>query len=457
MSDIFETVAAIATPAGSGGIGIIRISGEDAFSIADKIFFARGGESLSAISGYTARLGDVKNREGELIDEAVALVFRAPRSFTGENVVEIMCHGGEIACELVLRAVLDSGAKPAAPGEFTRRAFLNGRISLTEAESVADIINAASRQGELAASALSHGSLYKKTEELKNRIIDMQAHISAFIDFPEEDVDPIDSNFLNKELLELKNELNKLILSYETGVNIMRGVPTAIVGSPNVGKSTLLNLLSGTEKALVTPIAGTTRDVVEERVRLGGTTLLLADTAGIRESDDLVEKLGIERALGRLENAALVLAVFDSSRALDGDDLALISRLRDKNVVAVINKTDLETKLDVSVIESAFPNCVYISAKDDAPPDPLSRAIARAVKTDSLDVSAPLLANERQREAAARAYAAVSDATAAGGDKALDAVFALLSEALSALGELSGENVTEKVLDEVFSKFCVGK
>ncbi len=457
MSDIFETVAAIATPAGSGGIGIIRISGEEAFGVADKVFFSRSGEKLSSIAGYTARLGDVKNKAGEIIDEAVALVFRAPRSYTGENVVEIMCHGGEIVCELVLRAVLDSGARLALAGEFTRRAFLNGRISLTEAESVADIINAASKQGELAASALSHGTLYKKTEELKKRIVEMQAHISAYIDFPEEDVDPIDSALLNKGLYEVEGELKKLLDSYETGVNIMRGVPTAIVGSPNVGKSTLLNLLAGSEKALVTPIAGTTRDVVEERVRLGGTTLLLADTAGIRESDDLVEKLGIERALGRLENASLVLAVFDSSRALDADDLALIERLRGKNVVAVINKTDLETKLNASVIESAFPNVVYISAREDAPPDPLSRAVARAVKTDSLDPSVPVLANERQRETTARAYTAVCDAAAAGGDKALDAVFAFLSEALSALGELSGENVTERVLDEVFSKFCVGK
>lgn len=457
MSDIFDTVAAIATPAGSGGIGIIRISGEDAFSVAEKVFTARSGEKLSDINGYTARLGDVKNAAGELIDEAVALVFRAPRSYTGENVVELMCHGGEVVCELVLRQVLENGARLAAAGEFTRRAFLNGRISLTEAESVSEIINAASKQGEMAAAALSHGALYKKTEELKEKIIDMQAHISAYIDFPEEDVDEVDMSGLRRDLAAVCKELKTLADSYETGVNIMRGVPTVIVGSPNVGKSTLLNLLSGTEKALVTPVAGTTRDIVEQRVRLGGTTLLLADTAGIRESDDMVERLGIERALERLENAALVLAVFDSSRALCEDDMTLIKRLRGKNVVAVINKSDLEARLDMKVIESAFPNNVYISAREDAPPAPLSQAVARAVKTDRLDPSVPVLANERQRDVTQRALTAACDAAAAGGDESLDAVFAFLSEALSALAELSGENVTERVLDEVFSKFCVGK
>lgn len=457
MNSIFDTVAAIATPAGSGGIGIIRISGENAFDIADKIFFAKSKEKLSSLAGYTARLGDVKNAKGEIIDEVVALVFHAPRSYTGEDVVEIMCHGGEIVCETTLREVCSAGAVTASAGEFTRRALLNGRITLTEAEAVCDVINAASKQGEMAAAKLSHGALYKKTEQLKDEILEIQAHITAYIDFPEEDVDEIDGELLKKQLKDITDELQRLVSGYETGVNVIRGVPTVIVGTPNVGKSTLLNLLAGTEKALVTAIAGTTRDVVEQQVRLGGTTLLLADTAGIRNSEDVVERLGIEKALSRLENAALVLAVFDSSRALDKDDEALIARLREKNVVAVINKTDLQMKLDNKAIERAFANIAYISAKDDSSLAALDRAVARAVKTDAFDVNEPLLANERQRDCAVRALAAAQSAAEASESSTLDVVFALLSETLSDLAELSGENVSEAVLDEVFSRFCVGK
>ncbi|MEG2938671.1 MAG: tRNA uridine-5-carboxymethylaminomethyl(34) synthesis GTPase MnmE [Oscillospiraceae bacterium] len=457
MNNLMDTIAAIATPAGAGGIGIIKISGEDAFAVADRVVRLKSGEKLDGLPGFTARLGTVCDSAGHLIDEAVLLVYRAPKSYTGENTVEIMCHGGEVVCETVLREALQSGACMATRGEFTRRAFVNGRISLTEAEAVCDIINAASKQGEAAAAALVNGALNRKTESLKAKIIELQAHITAYIDFPEEDVDEVDSDELARVLSELQSELKKLCDSFELGTDIMRGVPATIVGSPNVGKSTLLNLLAGAPKALVTPIAGTTRDVVEQKVRLGGTTLMLADTAGIRDSDDLVESMGIELAKQKIDQSSLVLAVFDSSRPLDGNDRALIQRLKNKRAIAVVNKTDLQSEIDTNEIKQAFQHVVFISANDDNSLLLLDRAVAKAIKTDNLNTDEPILANERQRSCALRALELVEEAVNANDNLTLDVVFALLSEGLEALSELSGENASEAVLDEVFSHFCVGK
>lgn len=457
MRDAFETIAATATPPGAGGIGIVRLSGTAAFDIAGRVFRANSGASLKELAGFTARLGKAYAADGALIDEAIALVFHAPRSYTGEDAVEIMCHGGEQPCSAVLRALCEAGAVPASRGEFTRRAFLNGRLSLDEAEAVCELINSASIQGERAAAALATGALSKKLDALKGKITSLQAELTACLDFPEEDIADVDTAALKNELDALCRELRELTSSFSLGADLIRGVPAAIVGSPNVGKSTLLNLLAGAEKALVTPIAGTTRDVVEQRVSLGGATLLLADTAGIRDSDDPVEKLGIGRALQRAETASLIFAVFDSSRALDSDDKRLIELLRGRRAIAVVNKTDLESELETGEIEREFDNVIYISANDPASLAALEEAVARAIKTEALDPDAPLLATERQHDCAIRALQAASEAALACGLSTPDVVFALLSETLAALGELSGENVTEAVLDEVFARFCVGK
>ena len=452
-----DTIAAVATPPGTGGIGIIRVSGDAAIAVCEKVFFPKYGGALSGMKGYTARLGDLRDRDGSLIDESIALVFRGPRSYTGEDEVELMCHGGALACEMTLRAVLDAGASPAGPGEFTRRALLNGRITLTEAEAVCDLIGAASKQGQQAAAALAKGALYEKTQAIKAELLSVSAHLSAVIDFPEEDVEPLDGPMLREALSHAAAELRALVDSYETGANVLRGVNTVIVGSPNVGKSTLLNLLAGTEKALVTPVAGTTRDIVEQQVRLGGTVLLLADTAGIRESDDLVEQMGINRALERLEQASLVLAVFDGSRPLNEEDKELVSRLADRSVVAVINKSDLETVIEEDVLREAFQNIVTVSAKDRGSLPRLDAAVAKALRTDTLDPNSALLANERQRDCAVEALSAVEEALSLCAGDLIDVVYARVAGAVEALARLSGEDVTEAVLDEVFSRFCVGK
>lgn len=454
--DIFDTIAAISTPGGTGGIGVIRLSGEDAISIADKIFRSISGEKLSQIKGYTARLGAIYDRETR-IDEVVALVFHCPRSYTGEDVVELMCHGGEIACHSVLRLALDNGAVPAGKGEFTRRALLNGRITLTEAEAVCDIINAASVRGEIAAANLANGALGQKTGEIGDRIMSVQAHLSASIDFPEEDVDEIDPDELLQTLNGVKDDLSALVKSYDTGKAVLRGVSASIIGSPNVGKSTILNMMSGEERAIVTSIPGTTRDIVEQRIMIGGTTLIIADTAGIREGGDVVEQIGIGMALKKLNSTDIVIAVFDGSKPLSNDDRSIISLTKDRKCIAVINKNDLPRQIERKEIEKEYNIVRDICANSRDAFDTINTALEKLIGISDFDVNEPLLANERQRRCASEALEAVSEAVSALKNNALDACYSLLAEGLSAVLRLNGRDVTESVLNEVFSNFCVGK
>ena len=381
-----SVIAAISTPAGKGGIGIVRISGDEALAVAGRVFRAKNRKDPTTMKGYTAAFGTVHKPSGELIDQAILLCFRAPKSYTGEDVAEIQCHGGEAAIQEVLRAVLDSGAEPAGRGEFTRRAFLSGRISLTEAEAVMEIVNAASAQGERAAASQAEGSLARRTQEYRDRILAVQTQIAAEIDFPEEDVDEADREQLTEEVTGLASDLSSLIKKYDAGQKLLRGIPAAIVGSPNVGKSTILNLISGYEKAIVSPEAGTTRDIIEEQVTLGGLTLMLADTAGIRENaSGEVERIGIDRARSRLLRSSLILAVFDVSRPLDEDDLALIGELRDRQVLAVINKNDLPAVADTEKLKEAFPSWVEISAVEEGALEKLENAIAEMAGVSGFD------------------------------------------------------------------------
>jgi len=454
-----STIAAISTPAGKGGIGIVRISGPEALETAGRVFRPRNVRDISSMKGYTAAFGTVHTVSGELIDQCVLLCFRAPRSYTGEDVAELQCHGGEAGIQAVLRAVLDAGAEPAGPGEFTRRAFLSGRISLTEAEAVMDIVNAASSQGERAAASQAEGSLARRTVQYRDRILAVQTQIAAEIDFPEEDVDEADRGEITAEVSGLRDDISSLIKGYDAGQKMLRGIPAAIVGSPNVGKSTILNLVSGYEKAIVSPEAGTTRDIIEEQVTLGGITLMLADTAGIRErASGEVERIGIDRARTRLLRSSLILAVFDASRELEADDLSLIEELRGKPVLAVINKNDLPPVADAGVIKEAFPSWVEISALEAGALEKLETAVAEMAGVADFDSDSPLLANERQRSCAVRACDALTEAASSlERGYTLDVCYALLDEALAVLYELSGENASEEVIDAVFRDFCVGK
>ena len=453
MSD--RTIAAIATPLGESSIGVIRISGEAALSIADKVFFAFSGEKLSDLAGYRAAYGEIK--EGDrVLDDAVALVFRAPKSYTGEDVVEISVHGGRILLREVLRLILKNGAYPAEAGEFTKRAFLNGKTDLTRAESIMGLISAKSEAQLMLSRAAHIGKVGEKIKEIEGDLVAADASIAAFSDYPDEDIEGLDyENFL-KMLENADTQLNKMLSTYDAGRILREGIDTAIVGKPNVGKSTLMNMLSGAERSIVTEVAGTTRDVIEETVTVGDIVLRLADTAGIHDTDDTVESIGVDRAKERLNTAGLILAVFDCTKPLDSDDFALIDSIKHKNVIVIINKTDLSSKLDKSAFEGF--NIVETSAKKGDGYETLCKAISEVCGTADLDPDSAVLLNERQRYCAVRALDGVNEAiNALKGGRTMDAVGVCVDDALAALFELTGKRVTNEVTDEIFRRFCVGK
>ena len=452
-----HTIAAIATPPGQGGIAVIRLSGPDCRAIASRVFRPASGRRLEDAKGYTALFGHFV-RDGRVCDEVVALVFRAPHSYTGEDVVELSCHGGAAAPAALLQACIENGAAPAGPGEFTRRAFENGRISLTQAEAVMDLIGATGRQGAAAAAAALEGALARRIGRLRDSLTALAGHLAAWVDFPEEDVPELEDAALNSTLAAAEAELQSMIDGYGAGAVLRRGVDTAIVGSPNVGKSTLLNLLSGFERAIVTSIAGTTRDVVEQQVQLGGVRLNLFDTAGLRDTADIVEAEGIRRSYAQLDRAGLVLAVFDASRPVCPEDLALGERCKGRPSLAILNKTDLPRRFDAGAVRPFFTDVIEISARDAQFLPAVTAAIEKILGVCDIDPDAGMLASQRQLDAAVRAVSAVRDARAArAGGFDLDAVSVCVDDALHALYQLTGEEAPAAVIDEVFSTFCVGK
>lgn len=452
-----STICAIATPAAAGGISVIRISGESAADIAAQVFAPASGRAVKELAGYRAAYGKIMDG-GELLDDGVLLMFRAPHSYTGEDVCEISCHGGIYVTRRVLSACIKAGAEPAAAGEFTKRALLNGKMSLTQAEAVADMISAQGAQMLSCANSQREGALFRRAEKIADMIMEVSAQISAWIDYPEDDTPTVTDEWLCEKLSAISREFSALLSGYDTGRLLREGIACAIVGKPNVGKSTLMNLLSGSRRSIVSNIAGTTRDVVEESINLNGIVLRVSDCAGIRDADDEVERIGVEIMLERLSAADLVLAVFDSSRPLDGDDERLFQRLSGKNVVCIINKCDLPPVLECEQLEERFGKAVYVSAAQDGAQNIIADAINARLKLSQLDAQAGFLANERQRGCIMRAADAVKqalDAIRAGITP--DAVGVLLEQALDAVYELSGKKASDEVIAEVFKRFCVGK
>lgn len=457
MNGQSSTIAAIATPLGVGGIGVVRISGPDAVSIAARIFSAAGKRRLADLAGYSALYGRLHDDESDF-DEGVATVFRAPHSYTGEDVVELSCHGGLYLVQRTLRAALDHGALPASPGEFTRRAYLNRKLTLDQAESVMDLIGASGRQAARAALAGRDGILSRKINGIAEALVDLAAHLAAWNDYPDEDMEPVQSGPLTASLRQCLAECQALLDRYDAGRILHQGVETAIVGRPNVGKSTLMNLLAGTQKSIVTAIPGTTRDVVEETVLAGEIFLRLADTAGIRETEDPVEKAGVELARRRLESAQLVLAVLDRSEPLFDEDLAILTQLKDRPSIAVLNKSDLPARLNEKHLAGLVGRTVEISAKTGEGAEALAQAIAQLLHLSEIDPAAPLLANERQRSCLGKAANALKEAVfAVESGVTLDAVTVCLDAAIDPLLELTGKKASDAVVDAVFSQFCVGK
>jgi len=451
-----DTIAAICTPLGEGGVGIVRISGNDAFEIAKKVFKSKNNRDISQMKGYTAAFGKVYDSD-ELLDDAVALVFRSPKSYTGEDTVEISVHGGTHLIRRVLRAVTAAGARLAEGGEFTKRAFLNGKMSLTEAESVMNLISAKSDRALNIATKNKEGALSQKIKKMTDKLLYLVSEISVFSDFPEDETLCISEEDFLVSLKKISVDLNALINDYDKGKLIIDGINTVIVGSPNAGKSTLMNLLSKTKRSIVTSIAGTTRDVVEQTAKVGDYTLLLADTAGIHETEDEVEQIGIEQALNRLDTADLCLAVFDTSVPATNDDKALIERIKNKPTLLVLNKNDLNSKKEEYYEELNIP-FVKISALTGEGEKELVAQISNLLKLNELDPNAEMLINERQYQTVQRAKASVNEAiNALESGVTLDAVGILIDDSLAALLELDGKRITTEVADEVFRNFCVGK
>ena len=451
-----DTIAAISTPLGEGGVSTIRISGENAIKIAKKVFKSQNNKDLEKMKGYTAAFGKVYDND-ELLDDAVALLFRSPKSYTGEDTVEISVHGGTHLIRRVLRAVTAAGARLAEGGEFTKRAFLNGKMSLTEAESVMNLISAKNDRALNIANKNKEGALSKKIKEMTDKLLFLVSQISVFSDFPEDETLCISEDDFLISLNEISAGLKTLISDYDKGKLIIDGINTVIVGSPNAGKSTLMNLLSKTNRSIVTSIAGTTRDVVEQTAKVGDYILLLADTAGIHETDDEVEQIGIEQALNRLDTADLCLAVFDTSVPPTENDKALIEKIKNKPTLLVLNKNDLTDK-GYGYYESLNLPFVKISALTGDGEDSLVLKITNLLKLNELDPNAEMLSNERQYQTVQRAETSVNEAILAlESGVTLDAVGILIDDGLSALLELDGKRITTEVADEVFRNFCVGK
>lgn len=452
-----STIAAISTAQGQGGIGVIRVSGEDSFTIVDKIFKSVSGKKIMDIKGYTALFGHIYNNE-EVLDEAVVLKYVAPKSFTGENVVEISCHGGMYITKEVLNAVIMSGASLAEPGEFTKRAYLNGKMDLTEAESVMDIISAKSKSAARAALFVKDGALFKKSQQVKQLLLDKAAHLSAWADYPEEDIPEVTEDSIMEAIEESISILEKLLSTYDMGQVVKEGIDTVIAGRPNAGKSTLMNLLVGREKSIVTNIAGTTRDVVEDTVLVGNVMLNLSDTAGIRDTDNEIEKIGVQKTFDKIKGAGLVIALFDNNEELNSEDIDLINKIKDMPCIAVINKIDLEDKVDKKYITDNIENVVYISAKQQDNIDELKNMIEKIAGTEDFDPSAGIVANERQRNAIRNAVNSLYEAKESlAMGMTMDAITVSLQETIDYLLELTGEKAGEEIVDSVFHNFCVGK
>lgn len=452
-----STIAAISTPDAPGGIAVIRISGEDSINVAEKIFSPYGDKKVCDMSGYTCAYG-IAHDNGERLDDCILTVFKAPHSYTGEDVVEISCHGGLYVTRRILRAALKNGAINAEAGEFTKRAFLNGKLDLTQAEAVMDIISAKGERELKMAENLREGAAFKRVDKCSERLMKLLGDLAAWADYPEEDIPSVEPENLRNELSDISAELGSLIKNYDCGRILREGVSTAIIGKPNVGKSTLFNRLSGFNRSIVTDIAGTTRDVVEESVSIGDITLRLSDTAGIHETNDVIEGMGVDIAEKLIDSSELIIAVFDGGCPLTEDDLYLINKINNKNTVAVINKNDVEQKLDIELISDKLKHIVYLSAKENKGIDELKNVIENIFEINDMTINSVSAANERQKRCIESAIDCIDNCILAiDNGEMLDAINVILDEAEQHILELTGKRITNEVVDEVFSRFCVGK
>ncbi len=459
MYDTADTIAAITTPLGESGIGAIRISGPDAYAVGDKIFKSKSAVPLKERRDRSIQYGTIVDENGTCIDEVLALIMKGPHSYTAEDVLEIQCHGGREALESILQLILRSGARMANPGEFTERAFVNGRIDLAQAEAVMDVIQAKSRAGLTSAVSQLEGRLSKVINKTRKELTELVTRLEVMIDYPEEDLEDIAVPDVSGALQEMQEKLQHMLEESQNGRMIRDGVMAAIAGTPNAGKSSLLNRLLQEERAIVTDVPGTTRDVLEEWITLRGVPVCLVDTAGIRETDDTVEKIGVSRARRYLDRADIILAVIDGSRPLTDEDKDILQSAADKNVIIVLNKTDLPsvmTSQDLSTY--GFPICPISASTGDGLEELKDRLLQEVLKGGFTDGPSALLTNTRHIELVRQSAEALERARQSLQDgMPLDCAVIDIRQAWDTLGSITGDTVHDDIVEEIFSRFCLGK
>lgn len=454
-----NTIAAISTAPGNAGIGIIRLSGDDCFKILQKIFKPK---NKGEIKGYTIKYGNiVKSENDEIIDEVLVSYFVAPKSYTKENMCEINSHGGIVVENQILEECLKNGAVLAEPGEFTKRAFMNGRIDLSQAEAVIDIINSKTEKEMMVAQRHLEGSLSKKIKDIQGEILNLMADIEASIDYPEYDIEETTNKKINDTLNSVEEKLLKLKNNFENGKILKEGIKTAIIGKPNVGKSSLLNLILGENRAIVSDIEGTTRDTIEEYINIKGIPLKIVDTAGIRKTNDEVEKIGVERSINNISDAELIIALFDDSRAFDDQDQKILDLIEGKKTIILINKIDLGKNLikENEKLKKFKNNIIEFSTINETGLDKLYNKIEELFKLNELDCeNTEIITNNRHKQQILYALEDVAK-----GRESLethmpvDITAICLKDILERLAEITGENVSEDIINEIFKKFCLGK
>lgn len=457
-----DTIAAIATSVGDAGIGIVRLSGPDAFSLAQKMFRKKNGQNVLTFENRKMMYGNfVDPARGTGIDEGLLVYMPAPHSYTCEDVVEFQIHGGSRVLQNMLTVLLENGARMALPGEFTQRAFLNGRIDLTQAEAVMDLITAKTESSLKNAANHLSGELSRKISQIRRELLDFLSGVEAALDYPEEDLPPLELEQANEKLSTIRLMITELLSTARSGRILRDGLHTVIAGRPNVGKSSLLNLLLGVERALVTEVPGTTRDSIEEYLNLRGIPLRIIDTAGLRNTEDRVERLGIQRARAAIDNAALVFFLMDASEPLSTEDEEIYAALPEVPVVVVVNKTDLPVRLDVSplVNSSRHPDVVYVSAKEGTGLDKLADVVENFVYDGKAPLSeAAWICNARHEESLRLAGLNIDAALEAiRTGMPIECAVIDLRSALESLGQITGETVSDEIIREIFARFCLGK
>ena len=455
-----STIASISTAPGIGGIGIIRMSGEKCFEILNKIFRTKNNEITNDIKGYNIKYGYIINENQEIIDEVLVSFFVAPKSYTMENMCEINSHGGPIVEKIILQQCLKNGADLAEPGEFTKRAFLNGRIDLSQAESVIDLINSKTEKEAKASINQLSGGLSIKINEIKNDILEIMSDIEAAIDYPEYDIEEVTNQQALEKLNLIKQKLEKLESSFNTGKLLKEGIKTIIIGKPNAGKSSLLNLILNEERAIVSEYAGTTRDTIEEFITIKGIPLKLIDTAGIRNTTDKIEEIGVNKAIHLVNEADLIIGIFDSSRELEKEDFQILKLIENKKSIIVLNKIDLdECYLDETKFKNIDNSILKISAKTGYGIENLYNEIAKMFEINEIEINnCEIITNVRHRNQLRKAICS-TDASidSIKQNMPIDIISINIRDVLNCLGNITGENVTDDIINKIFSKFCLGK